>query len=456
MHELRHTAGLREEDVLKPIHALTMAFALSLAAAASAGVLVVDGQSGPYFDIATAVAAAADGDIVLVKSGLYGGFTITGKGVAVFADASATVHVYGQVRVVDVSAGKTVVLSKLEITPPNEGLEHAALLAMNVQGRLRIQACNVVGPDGAGLLPMMCILAGNPWGWDAVQLIACADVAVSFTSLHGGISSQASIECYYYSSSGEEGGDALEATASVVTLHESDLFGGEGGGGECYGGNGGDGVRLNSSSLLFASNIDAFGGHGGPGLENYICSKGGSGGFGLNVVDGTSLAYKLACSFQGGAAGFGTPYMGIPNCGSPSDCGDGSFGAAEGGMGTVVTLSGSAKVCSVTKVLRENQTAVLQFVGNKGESAFLLVSLSAGATYALGLGGVLLLGDPLIGPFFVGTVPSGGLLSISLLVPDLPAGVQGIVLHLQGALDPPLGPPALTNGAVVALLDVAF
>ena len=99
---------------------------------------------------------------------------------------------------------------------------------------------------------------------------------------------------------------------------------------------------------------------------------------------------------------------------------------------------------------------MVQFSGLPGETAILLLSPVAGAKLSLGLGGVLLLGNPLLGPYVVGTVPPSGPLTIPILVPQLPATVQGVLLHMQGALDSPSTPPMLTNGAVIAVLDSSY
>jgi hypothetical protein len=439
---------------MRPLHCL--ALVLALPGSVSAGVLVVDPLVGPYFDIATAVASAAEGDIVLVKTGTYPGFTITGKGLGVFADVNATVQVTSQVHVTGVTAGKTVVLSRLEISSPNQGFDTAALIASNVTGRLRIQACEITGAFGAPYLPGTCEPSGNTAGWDAVRLFSCADVAISFSYLRGGDSSHGPmIECLF-GGGGDEGGDALEASFSSVSVYESSLVAGRGGWGFCQGGNGGDGVRLMGISQLFASNVQASGGPGGSSGEFYICSQGGSGGFGLHLDGPTTSAHLLACTFTGGPKGFGTPYQCcLTACGSPSGCGDGASGQPVFG-GTAVNLPGASRALGVPKVLREGQSAILQFSGLPGETAILLLSPAAGSKLSLSLGGVLLLGNPLLGPYFVGTVPASGPLSIPILVPQLPATVQGVVLHMQGALDSPSALPTLTNGAVVAVIDSSY
>src|SRR5689334_20349069 len=72
------------------------AFVLApLALAAPNGVTVVAPSGGEYADVQPAIDAAADGEIVLVRAGSYGPFTVSGKSVHVVADAGAVVDVNG-------------------------------------------------------------------------------------------------------------------------------------------------------------------------------------------------------------------------------------------------------------------------------------------------------------------------------------------------------------------------
>jgi pectin methylesterase-like acyl-CoA thioesterase len=61
--------------------------ALALSAAALADVHVVDASGGGDFTtLQAAVNAAADGDTLLVRSGSYDGFLLTGKGLSIVAE----------------------------------------------------------------------------------------------------------------------------------------------------------------------------------------------------------------------------------------------------------------------------------------------------------------------------------------------------------------------------------
>ena len=70
-----------------------------------------------FSEIQAAVDAAADGDTVLVQSGIYGGFSIVNKGVSVVADSNLVI-VSGGVDVHFLAPGQFVVLRGLSIRNP--------------------------------------------------------------------------------------------------------------------------------------------------------------------------------------------------------------------------------------------------------------------------------------------------------------------------------------------------
>lgn len=53
---------------------------------------VVDAAAGPIMQIQAAVDAAVDGDLILVRSGLYGQVTINAKSLTIMADVGAQVR----------------------------------------------------------------------------------------------------------------------------------------------------------------------------------------------------------------------------------------------------------------------------------------------------------------------------------------------------------------------------
>src|SRR5690348_16293494 len=125
-------------------HTLASFVLLLLATSARAGVLVVDPSGGPgtFGDDASAAAAESDGDVLLVKSGTYGGFTITNKALDLVADAGATVVVSGTVRVQSLATTRTFTMTGFEVV----GIAHfTAMSVESCAGTVRLQGCTLRG-----------------------------------------------------------------------------------------------------------------------------------------------------------------------------------------------------------------------------------------------------------------------------------------------------------------------
>ena len=105
-------------------------------------VFVVDDVAGPGVDftsLTAAVAAAADGDVVLIKSGLFEeNVLVDGKGIALIADAGANVEIRGRVEFSGLAAGQTGMLADVTHRPPSGG-EFGALDIAACDGPVLIQ-----------------------------------------------------------------------------------------------------------------------------------------------------------------------------------------------------------------------------------------------------------------------------------------------------------------------------
>lgn len=108
---------------------------------------IVDAQMGPgahFANLPAAIAAAANGDTIVVRAGTYSGFDLIGKAVAVRGEGAAVTHVVGApgtlaVRILN--AGGPVLLSGLHV----EGTS-----AMNVVlSGVELIDCEVVGRSGS-------------------------------------------------------------------------------------------------------------------------------------------------------------------------------------------------------------------------------------------------------------------------------------------------------------------
>src|SRR6187549_2477204 len=138
---------------------LRIAFALGcISTPALAGVHIVDATGrGDQLTIAAAVAAASDGDLVLVRSGTYAGFVVDDKALVIAIDVGALVTIEGTIAVEHLSAGKTVVLADLVVHGPASAQGSGpALTLSNDAGRVRVEGCELDGGRGLGG-------GGNPW-----------------------------------------------------------------------------------------------------------------------------------------------------------------------------------------------------------------------------------------------------------------------------------------------------
>src|SRR5437016_2892190 len=92
---------------LRSFAASLLVLAGSAASARAGNVLIVDSSgSGQYTDIQSAVDAAQEGDVVLVRTGTYFTFLVSNKELAVVGDAGANVQIVGAIRVHDLAATK--------------------------------------------------------------------------------------------------------------------------------------------------------------------------------------------------------------------------------------------------------------------------------------------------------------------------------------------------------------
>ncbi len=202
--------------------------ALALVApSASAGVVVVDAQGGGAFtNLQSAATAAAAGDILLVRSGVYDALQLNAKPLVVVADAGATVSVTNGVRISGLTSQQTVVLSGIEV---RGGTALHALQVTNCQGPVRVDTCVLLGAAGI-VLPgpsdfcTQCLPDDqlNLEGGDGARVANSADVSFAVCTLRGG-TGQSMRPC------SRRGGNGLDSTASFVSAYDSTFQGGDSG-----------------------------------------------------------------------------------------------------------------------------------------------------------------------------------------------------------------------------------
>lgn len=427
---------------------LTLPFLLA-APAAAGQVLVVDDDGGPgvdHTDLQAAIDAAASGDVILVKDGLYGAITVAGKGVTVVAEADAVARVDGPWTVLNLPAGELTVLRGLSTATPGG---HGATVR-NCAGAVWLEDCTIVAAHGSGILP-----TGH-----GVEIETAANVVVARCTVTAGNGANLGL---FGEPSG--GGHGVSSIGSQVAVLDCDLTGGHGADapdGEWYdAGRGGSGVWVFDSVAIVAGGA-ATGGTGGEGdYDDDIwigktCGDGGEGGsgveiessllpFGAPVASAVTVRDHLVTPGQGGWS----------FCGSPGA--DGQPVDADGAAPHDLSILGhGARSFSVNSPVRGGTNARLEFAGSPGDVVLALVGSQATwldlgqqpAPYVLA---DFLLG---VGPWTLGA--SGTTIQPVPIPPQGPSfsgatlPLMGVVLEVESGLLTVAPPSALT------LLNQAF
>lgn len=305
-----------------PVAMCAVALALLVPATARADVHVVDplGSPGSFANIQAAIDAAVDGDVILIRQGSYGGFTIDGKAVALVAAAGAFPRTTGESRILNLPLGKSVLLSGLDMagvtsTSPTLG---RALTVADSWGAVRIQDSRLVGANNL-TAPSNCLGIGDETGWPALVAERSPDVMLAHSDLIGGRGlQQASALGCPKKTPGGDGGPALTTLTARVALFQCYAQGGQGG----LGGSGGHGAEalrvLSGSNWIYNSQL--VGGNGGGGFD-WLWGPGGNGGYGATFAGGFNLNFFTGSNVLGGAGGSsflgdlglpGQPFLGFP------------------------------------------------------------------------------------------------------------------------------------------------
>jgi hypothetical protein len=246
---------------------LTSCFALTLTATAAATTYVVNATNAPgtdFTDLPPAIAAAVDGDVLIVKPGNYSGFTLT-KALTIVGTAG--VNVSPAVTISSVPAGKGAVLSRLALrqvsvtncsapvvfdqstflstvsatsfyTPSmvnvassldvrfqrcnlrgtnginNGGLQMAGGIALSVNAsRVELAGCDLVGGSGGYLTNCLATAAGA--GASALSCSQSSRVHVALTSVSGGWGGIASASCQPWDGAGGNG-ITIQSSSTVI------------------------------------------------------------------------------------------------------------------------------------------------------------------------------------------------------------------------------------------------
>lgn len=412
--------------------------ALSTALPVAADVVRV-GPGQPFRDLQPAVDAALPGDVLLVDSGQYSGFTIASKELSIVAERGATVDVAGAVTVRDLAAGRLVLLQGLTI----EGTTSATGLELrSSMGSIRCE--NLVVRGGPG--NVFFSAPGLP-----VLIDDCSDVAIAGCMVEG-------LEFLSVFTS-TTGGPGIDVRGSSVALFTSTVAGGQGGPATSFFGmDGGPGVQL-TDSFLFVSGSTIAGGRGGKGRGCLLGQPGGPGGKGGPgvLVDTTSAIERLDTVLAGGPGG---PGGNASPPGSFDPCSGGPQGPT--GIDTIVTggtindLRDTSREFDFPSPTRVGEHVTLAFRGAPNDLVALVYQLAPTYQFDASLHGALLvdLGGVLFLP--IGRLSAGGTTTFSFTQVPMGPGVEELTFVSQPVFVNTQGEAYVGTQATAVLLDASF
>lgn len=388
--------------IRRPIAAIAAIVALVAASTSSgAEVRVVAPSGAPYTTIGAAVAAASQGDVILVKPGAYPGFTVDAKTLAVVADPEGGAAITSRIFVRNLGVNQRVSIAGLVC-------ECGDLAAISNAGSLRLEAVTTI-PE-------------TPFGTDAhgFSAIDCADVAVVRCALRGG---DAVI-------SFSNPGAGVYARGSNLAVHDSTLVGGRGrpgmpmGSHWIGGSDGGDGCRVDAGARVWLAGCSAL---GGPGVDAPTF-----GGVGVRALPGGE-AYARDLAVQGGV---------------------GPAGAAADAAGAVTILPGARRTMRCATHAREDEQVLVALRGEPGDRVWIHDGHLTAWQLELPFDGVRLIG-PYSRRIALGTIPGDGVLYVGLRVPEIGAGIPARVHQLQAFFRDVAGGSHHASAAAFVALDSA-
>ena len=372
----------------------------------------IDDDGPADFDqIATAIAAAAAGDVLLVEPGTYDGFVLE-KRLSILGRAGGE---------------RPHVLQKVHLAPTGgftfAGFDVDSLRVQSVQGRGRVDDCSVNVLDDAKQQYAMTVAD-------------CAQLVISRTTIRGSVG-------FNPHAGGGDNGSALHVTASRLMLVDCALSGAQGySPSESFlnGGNGGNGLVVDGASHVFAAGCAQITG----GMEGWgttpFASTDGQAGDGL-VVAGSTVIVR------------GT----LPDC-VLAGYYDSSFGGSPGkaivatsastivvsgvSLGTSWSLTGGSQVLQpavpepyLVSVGSDVPGGVheLRLYGPAGVPALIAVSAAPALTSLAAWDEPLWAG---LGPQFLGVMPVVMLnqslpVQLSLTMPAASTGLEGVAATFQ-------------------------
>lgn len=400
---------------MKSLCTLLLTAALCPATSSAQALWVVDGSDGPgtdFLDLPPAIAAAAPGDVVLVRAVdgvFYSAFTLD-KALSIVSDPEpVTGNVYIPTilgsSVIENVAGPLPVrlhLFALSSTEPNSPVltVRDCSAPVMLEG-LSVEGQNFTDPDDLERY--------------TVSIESCSQVVLS----------RFSVESFGGFQFHERGPRGLRAVDSTIHMYQTVIKGARGEDAYFLGGSfgvieatpGEDGAHVDGGRLFMVES-EVRGHRGGAGLlHGGTCHEPGNGGDGLVMTGGAELV-RFDSVASGGAAG------------TPAGACSASSGIGLQPSGPVTNLGGDAPFVFAERLpWREGETVRYDFSSDPGDLLLLVFGVQMQPVELMPLGGLLVpqFGTPLV----LGVVPASGEFELSVGVPALPPGESVRTVYLQ-------------------------
>lgn len=404
----------------------------ALAAGARANSVLVVSSQGPFTSVGPAYAAAADGDVILVKSagpqGIYPLLALGGaKSITIVGerDVTGSPPYFHGISIGGVPAGRHVTVRGVASTDlfTTGGTQ---LSIQNNAGTVVLEDCVVSSflagtgvihqiADSANVTLIRCILSGKNGSQSLFATIPptpALNVSQSKVSFY---------ECFIV------GGGAATLSTSVQTPAPAIIA---------------------SGGFLFASGGSIKGGKGAPGIDGGTCINGSDGAPAVLLQSGAPTLLALGTPLAGGAGGAQPPCATTPPAaGPPAQVDSGSF----------ASYAESHRGLFASSPVRAGQSALLTANGPPGEAAFCFVGAQPNGAFVPQLKGALLPAFPLQ-LVALGSIPPSGVLGLSVPLPAglLPAGLQALDVYVQIHVAGAAGTGIVGSPSVLTILDPAF
>jgi len=399
------------------------------AAAAQAWVVDADG-GGDFTTVDAAVAAAASGDVILVRPGSTFAYFVAplpaDKSLALVADTDGV----EPVRLTDVTvdgmlAGVTLVVRGFSVgfTPGGAPLNGAAPLCVrDSAGSVFVEDCVLGGLDGTDLCD------------DATPGVTVSDgasVTMTRCTITGGTGIDGTTALFCGGSPGEA---AAVVNGATVAFYDCTIKGGTGGNEDQQLGGprpAGDGLQIGDGAVVTLAGTSVAGGDAAfPGP--FVQSEAGDG---LDI-DAPATVRSFASTF---AAGEGLDAV-----------------AVDDPDGVLESVDGEARSLAVPSPLRDGEAALATFDGVPDDAVALFLSVHGGMLPLALPKGALALGVPIIGPFALGAIPSpAGALEVPFVAPP-PAVGEALPFLMQATFTSDAGTTTLGSPTSLAIVEAGL